>query len=450
MAVTVSCRCGQRLAVQEQYVGKAVACPACREVFTVPVPVTTVPPPTPPPPPPAPPVEELVELTPAEPQEELVELSMVDTLELAKTPGEEEGGTYQVEGGDMGNVDLSVAGGLGRIRLRANAIRCLAYGPDHQSALAADEDTVHFVDLKARKGIPTRPIHRAAISCLALSADGTWALSGDQDGRLLLWDVPRRRPVRWLEGARGEVLSAAFSPGGGQAVSGDAAGVIRVWDLATGQPLPLRQARGEGEASCVGFSPDGRLVLGIGSEGRPHLWSLRTGELVSEMAKGSAGLSTAAFSPDGATVLASCGDEFRVRRWSVRNGERIPCFPGAAKKHPRIQRSFVAPNGRAVLTLGFAAEFGPRNRDDSPTFLERQLLGPAAWFVYKTAANAMEAAKHAGTGGDYVLEFWDVATQVGVSRAVVGPEEPLALTSSYDGHRILAGFEGGHIGLYAL
>jgi WD40 repeat protein len=269
--------------------------------------------------------------------------------------------------------------------------------------------------------------------------------------------------VRWLEGARGEVLSAAFSPGGGQAVSGDAAGVLRVWDLATGQPLPLRQARWEEAVNCVCFSPNGRLVLGIGSEGRPRLWNLRKGEIVSEMAKGCAGLESAAFSPDGATVLASCAEAFKVRRWSVRTGERTPCFSGSAKKHPRIQRSFVAPNGRAVLTLGFAAEFSARNRSDTPHSLTQPMaggaalggiigagIGAASWFVYKAASGAIEGALPAETGGNYVLEFWDVATQVGVGRAAVGEEQPLGLASSHDGHRILAGFDNGHICLYAL
>ncbi len=496
MALTVSCRCGQRLAIQVQNVGKPVACPACRAVFTVPVPVTLVPPPAAPSPPPAsqavtnrpadpapppPPAaedelveltadeseEELVELTADEPEEELVELSAGDAREQAKSPDGEEGGAYQVAGKGAGKVDASVAGGLGRIRLKANAIRCLAYGPDHQTALAADEDSLHFVDLNARKATRARPLHRAAVSCLAFSADGKWALSGDRDGHLLLWDVAGRKPLRWLEGARGEVISAAFAPGGRQVASGDAAGVIRVWDLGTGQLLPLQHARCEAEANCVCFSPDGRLVVRISSEGRARLWSVATGEVIVEMAKGAAGLDSAAFGSDGVTVLASCKDAFRVRRWDVRSGQRIPCFSGAAKKHAGVDRSLVVPNGRAVLTVRFVEQYAGRGRSNSPSSLGKPVglgwavggvigatigatVGAAAWFAHKAATGGYEGAISPENPGSYVLEFWDVATQAGVCSAPMGPEEPLVLACSHDGHRVVAGFANGHIGLYGV
>jgi WD40 repeat protein len=282
------------------------------------------------------------------------------------------------------------------------------------------------------------------------SADGLWALSGDDAGYLLLWDVPRRQPVRWLQGHRGRIRCLAFSPGGGQAVSGDTSGVVRLWDVATGQARAVDQEPPWEEAvNCVAFSPDGRLVLGIGGQGKARLWSARTGELLCKLARGSANLRSAAFSPDGAYILAGAREEFKVRRWDVRSGERVPCFAGFAQRHPRIQGTMVAPNARAVLALGYAEEYGPRHRDDSPTFTERTLLG-GHWVAYKAVANAADMASPPVTGGRYYLEFWEVATQVGVKAVTVGEEEPLALACSVDGHRVLAGFEDGQVCLYGL
>jgi WD40 repeat protein len=456
MPVTISCRCGQILFVREEYLGQPLGCPRCKAVFTVPAPAIQPAPAPVPPPSPAPPP------APA-PEEELVELTMVDTLQVVETPEEDAAGTYQFAGGEAGGVDLSIAGDLARILVRAGSIECLAYGADHQTALAADERTMYFLDLKAKHGFPTRPMHSGPISCLALSWDALWGLSGGDRGDLLLWDVRRRQPGRWLQGHRNRVASAAFSPDGRLAASGDEGGLVRLWDLRTGGALTLQNAYWEQGINCVAFSPDGRLLFGLGSEGKARLWSMRTGQVVCQMAKGSAEMHSAAFSSDGASVLASCSSTFKVRRWNVQTGDRRPCFAGFADRQPRIQNTFVAPNGRALVALGYTTEYGPRNRTDSGGDIEGAMwgggalggvvgagLGAAAWVGTKAVANAIEGASAGATGGHFYLEFWEVASEVALKTVVLGENRPLALACSADGHRVLAGFEDGDIHLYGL
>src|SRR5439155_15814973 len=128
MAINVSCRCGQLLAVHEQHIGKRVACPVCRAVLTVPPPVMAIAPvaisvvPSAPPPPPAPvappvmPVQSQVVPSPAPPaapptppEEELPELIMHDVI------GEDEedsDGSYQLAGVASDGVDLVATGTL--------------------------------------------------------------------------------------------------------------------------------------------------------------------------------------------------------------------------------------------------------------------------------------------------------------------------------------------------
>jgi WD40 repeat protein len=360
MALTVSCRCGKKLAVKEEHFGKRVRCPVCQTVCLVPArPKLLEPAPA------APADDGLPDLVPL-PEGELPKHTHIDILEEV-----EDEGTLQIQEGQTESVDLSVAGGIASISLDAGPIDCLAYGPDHLTAVAADEDTVYFLDLPAKDRIPARPMHRDPITCLAISPDSLMALSGDEDGGLLLWDVPRRKSGRWLEGHRYEVTSVAFSPFGKLAVSGDTDGTIRLWNLGTGKAIPLDQARWEEAVNCVCFSRDSSRILAIGSRGKARMWNARTGEVACKMQRGAQNLYSAAFASDGAYVLASSGGEFKVNRWTLPSGDRKSCFDGYAETHPRIEKTLVSPNGRAVLALGFKVEYGARIRDQSPTFTER-------------------------------------------------------------------------------
>jgi hypothetical protein len=441
MPLTVSCRCGQLLAIQPEHVDKAVACPKCRAVVTVPAPAPS--------PPPADPPDEEIRLIPLEDGEELPELIPID---------DEDGGSYQVQSEDQAGVNLAVSGDLGVIRLRADSIGCLAYGPDHRTGLAADEEKLFFLDLKARNGSPTGPMHGADIRCLALSADGQCALSGDARGGLLLWDVARRKPVRWLDGHRRELTSIAFAPGGRLAASADAGGILRLWDLGTGRVYPLPQAHCDEPLNCVCFSPDGRLVLAISEQGKARQWDLHTGQVGVRMEKGCSDLGSAAFGPDGTYALASSTAEYRVRRWDIRTGQRQRCFGGFAKRHPHIQGTFVCPNGRAIVAVGFSNEFRGRTRKDGALLAG----GLAAGLVIVPALTVLaggltygglttaRAAQGDVTGQNYFLELWDVATEKAVQAVILGPNGPEALALAPDGHRVLATFGRGQVLLFAL
>jgi WD40 repeat protein len=446
MPLTVSCRCGQVLAVKEEHAGKAVACPVCHGVFTVPAPAN------PPAPAPAAPAEDELPGLVTTPEDELPELTNVEILD-------EDEKTYQIKEGQTDSVEHSLSGCLARVRLRAGPIECLAYGPDHQTALTADEEALYFLDLKAKQETAARSRHRDPITCLAFAADGRHGLSGDADGGLLLWDVSRRKSVRWLEGHRDEVTSAAFSPDGGYAVSGDMDGAVRLWEVGTGKPLSLAQARWEESVSCVGFSPDGRLILGLGERGKARLWDFRTGAVARKLKRGARRLRSAAFRSDGACVLASSEEDFLVNRWDVATGERQPCFVDFAERQPRIRQTWVAPNGRALLALGFFRDPGPRYQGETSTWmpggpLVTVLGGLAGHMIVYSAAKTAQALDAALAGqptvSGYYLEFWDAEYETGVKAIALGPEKPSALACSADGHRVLAGFANGSVSVYAL
>jgi WD40 repeat protein len=213
----------------------------------------------------------------------------------------------------------------------------------------------------------------------------------------------------------------------------------------------------------VCFSPDGQRILGVGNEGKARLWSLRTGDIVLKMQKGSGGLRSAAFGQEGAVVVASSGDEFKVNRWDLQTGERQRCFIGYAQKHPRVKETFVSPNGCGLLALSHRDEYGPRERTDAPNpfmgpvslaaarVVGAPLVGLAwtTWFAAKAAGNVANSMQ-SPTGGSYFFEFWDVVSETGVQAVALGPDPPLAVAYSADGHRVLAGFDDGYAYLFSL
>jgi hypothetical protein len=507
MVRTISCRCGQVLAVSEEHVGKTMCCPVCQVRFTIrdtgkpaprPVPPTammqtTTAPPAPPAtvptniapgsPAPAPGIPTVADVEilpddfpgtgPPPLAKEPAELDQVEILpdndeadrdEIRLRPEETtrlsslvntdmgDGNAYRFEGEAVKTgTNFSRTGHLGTIRLRGEPVECLAFGSEQPIALAAEANTLSFLDLKTMTAQPTPPGgHRAPITCLALAPHGLLALSGDAAGALLLWDVAQRRALRWLTGHGAEITCAALSPSGWRAISGDRHGIIRLWDLSTGAVLPLQQAHWDETITSVSFSANGRKVLAVGHNGKGRLWRVRSGEISCRLKRGADGLDSAALSSDDEWVVASSGAEFTVNRWRALTGERQVCFVDYAKNKPRITRTFVAPNGRAILALGFVPKVRAKMQvDTSIPAWSPLVVNPAALVIGKVAAsvgselvgNALEAMGNV-TPNSFFLEFWEVQNEIGVSCIQLGPREPVSLACSADGHKVLAGFNG--------
>jgi len=64
----------------------------------------------------------------------------------------------------------------------------------------------------------------------------------------------------------------------------------------------------------------------------------------------------------------------------------------------------------------------------------------------KTAANAADAALysalHQQYSSGYFIEFWSVDYETAAKGVPLGPEKPLSVAPSVDGHRVLVGYEG--------
>src|SRR6516225_1868620 len=126
MSIPVQCRCGFLYAAADKLVGRTVPCPECHADLYIPIP------------------EEFPELESIglEP-EGIPTIDTVEVLEEDEAPA----GYGMAEANEA--VKKGVTGELSRIRLGADAgpVSRLAYAADHTRALAADDDTIHILDL---------------------------------------------------------------------------------------------------------------------------------------------------------------------------------------------------------------------------------------------------------------------------------------------------------------
>lgn len=126
-------------------------------------------------------------------------------------------------GGTVAVFDVATAQLLHTLPGLHKAVRCVTWGADSATLVAAcDDGHAHVYD-----GISGTLLHdcsagvgAAALLCASLSRDGTALVTGGADGCLRLWDARRGKAVQKLSGEHAEpVWGVAFSPSGAHCVS---------------------------------------------------------------------------------------------------------------------------------------------------------------------------------------------------------------------------------------
>ncbi len=266
----------------------------------------------------------------------------------------------------------------------------------------------------------------------ALSPGGRLAAVGGLDGKVLLYDLLRDRPVRVVKGHEGEVRDLRFTARAKALVTAGADGKVQALSVPLlkrqlvlrhgGAPVrgvcmagrllavaaeqseveliplaggPARKLKGhEGWVRAVAATPAGDLLASGGHDARVRLWKLPGGEPARTLEGHRLWVNALAFSPDG-KLLASAGFDRAVRLWDPRSGERVRALSG---------------HGRAVTSLHFSPDGGRL----ASASLDRTA---AVWQV----SSGEELARI--RGHRYQL-----------NRALFGPEGRRLVTASGDGY----------------
>jgi hypothetical protein len=249
MPIIVKCSCGQEVNAPDQYAGKRVRCPACKDVLTVPDPGAAA---------------EVV----VEDEAATYQINPED----AALPGHGIGLNEGVKRGRLANVV-----GFGMDGFPVNAV---ALSPEGGYALAGIGRMVFKLDLQTAEYCPLEA-HEDTVTAVAASPDGRHAASANRVGNIMVWDVAARRGLRWLAGHSERVNGLAFAPSAAFLASVGEDATARLWEVNNGAELV--RWRDDQALSSIAYSADGGYLLTGNRVGTVSLWDVQRAKMCQEL-----------------------------------------------------------------------------------------------------------------------------------------------------------------------
>jgi WD40 repeat protein len=233
-----------------------------------------------------------------------------------------------------------------------HAVTALAFTPD--GALFASASIDGAVKIRA---LPDAAESGTALmvangtTSISFSADGNVLAAGTYRGRITLWDVQRRQPLRELGGAHeARVNELAFSPNTpGELVSVAEDGTFALWDTDPARPFGTSLQGDPAWVTSVAFHPDGTRLAAAMATGTSAVWALPEHRHVANLDGHDGAVTSVAFSPDG-RILASAGVDGDVRLWDVDAGRMLR----EPLRRPGAHLTSVAfsPDGKVLAAAG--------------------------------------------------------------------------------------------------
>lgn len=102
--------------------------------------------------------------------------------------------------------------------------------------------------------------HTAAVRRAVFSPDGKLLVSAGEDQQVIVWDFPRRMPLKTISEHKAVINTVSFSPDGKWFLTGDQQKAAILWNANLLEPQVIWRDQ-PGPISASAFSPDGRVVV---------------------------------------------------------------------------------------------------------------------------------------------------------------------------------------------
>lgn len=276
-----------------------------------------------------------------------------------------------------------------------------------------------------------------SVFTIAFSPDSRTLATGGLDGRIVLWDLGKRRKVDALVHVGQGVWSLAFSHDGKTVAAGTAGGQIHLWDVAQRKrAATLRTSHGSGVMD-IAFSPDDRQIATVGHDRNAYIHDAARVEAPARRLNGYAdAFLSVDFARDGNVVTGT--SSAMVVSWNLRGHHRF----GNQLAPPGRNFTRVAYGGSPHTLFSFSRDVlhywdldvtgtpEPQAVEAKQGRIEFVMVSPdGRWLVT--------------IGTDYGVKLWDAAArrEIRVLRAP-GKERVLSAAFSKDGRTLALGVGG--------
>jgi WD40 repeat protein len=225
----------------------------------------------------------------------------------------------------------------------------VVFSPDHSRIAVSnawqdsDRNEIWIYDGKSLKQRAALPAGWNFGLCFAFAPDSRHLLVGDWDGKVSLWDVPRRRET--LQVQRSKFIEAVAVSPSGRRLAGVARDGIVVWSRDDPVGAEAWKPKGGGRAYRLAFVDESRLALvyrGV------LIWDADHAKVVTKLKGLKSQVNDLAVSPDGA-LLATASNDGTARLWDTATWQERVAQDGGLKQAHAVA---FAPDGRSWAVGG--------------------------------------------------------------------------------------------------
>ena len=294
-------------------------------------------------------------------------------------------------------------------------MQSLAVSSSGANLVSADESgRVIIWNLTSRTPLRSWQAHKEAVRAVALDTTGTVLVTGSTDKTARLWDLLGKQ-LAYLMGHKKGVHAATFLPKQGWAATGSVDGSSRLWSVPAGKMIRL--VAGPAGAYDIAFTPDGRFLacstrLGV------LFYDPASGRLVKSL-EGQGAVDRLAMSPKGDLVASSSYFATEVTLWNHSSLTMVRQLPGHATGRPKSvsfsgDGTLLAVGDKGVLKL-WDVQKGTKLKD------VRVYTSPIGWIQTVSFNSASKVVATGNLGDSTYVQLWSVPDLAKITSVGRGP-----------------------------
>lgn len=199
---------------------------------------------------------------------------------------------------------------------------------DRLIASASSDGKVIIWDVGKAKPIRILEGHSDYVTDVDWSPDDELLISAGEDGRVIIWEAGTGRNLRETEPQEAKITGVKFNPIQTHFATSSTDGIIRVYN-AENMRLTQRFTAHNNDATNLQWSRRSGLISSGGIDNVASIYNPKTKLQVHAFSDHAEDITSTTFSPDG-TVLASSGADRTIRLWDIPTGRRILTLSSSA------------------------------------------------------------------------------------------------------------------------